>query len=134
MYVHGVRVRGERERGGGREREGGKEREREGEGRGVKYQSTSEVLATLNCKYTLGISSFDVSCFTTQTLPLMYPDYTGKAHPSMDFFYADTLASHTLLASYPGLGTRLTRFIFIFTVANIHKYLLDYREGIPPSG
>ena len=99
----------------------------------MKYQNTSEVLATLNCKYTLGISSFDVSCFTTQTLPLMYPDYTGKAHPSLDFFYADTLASHTLLASYPGLGTRLTRFI-LFTVANIHKYLLDYREGIPPSG
>ena len=57
----------------------------------------------------------------------MYPDYTGKAHPSLDFFYADTLASHTLLASYPGLGTRLTRFI-LFTVANIHKYLLDSTE------
>ena len=93
----------------------------------MKYQSTSEVLATFNCKYTLGISSFDVSCFTTQTLLLMYPDYTDKAHPSLDFFYADTLASHTLLASYPGLGTRLTRFI-LFTVANIHKYLLDSTE------
>ena len=128
MYVHGVRVRGERERERGRK----EKRKREGEGREVKYQSTSEVLATLNCKYMLGISSFDVSCFITQTLPLMYPEYTGKAHPSLDFVYADTLASHTLLASYPGLGTRPTRFIF--TVANIHKYLLgDYREGIPPS-
>ena len=130
---------GEREREGGREgereseREERKERERGGgERRGVKYQSTSEVLATFNC-YTLGISIFDVSCFTTQTVPLMYPDYTGKAHPSLDFFYADTLASHTLLASYRGLGRRLTRFILL-TVANIHKYLLDYREGIPPTG
>ena len=57
--------RGEREKE--REREERKERERGGGGgEGVKYQSTSEVLATYNCKYTLGISSFDVSCFTTQ--------------------------------------------------------------------
>ena len=65
---------GERERKRERGREGGREREREGErgrkgkrggGKGVKYQSTSEVLATYNRMYTLGISSFDVSCFTT---------------------------------------------------------------------
>ena len=92
------------------------ERERE-RGRGVKYQNTSEVLATLNCKYMLGIFSFDVSCFTIQTIPLMYPDYTGKAHPFLDFFYADTLASHTLLASYPGLGTRLTRSIWYISIS-----------------
>ena len=56
--------RGEREKERGRKgkREGGEG----GGGEGVKYQSTSEVLATYNCKYTLGISSFDVSCFTTQ--------------------------------------------------------------------
>ena len=78
----------EREREGGREGERVREREERkerGGGKGVKYQSTSEVLAIYNRMYTLGISSFDVSCFTTQTLPLMYLDYTGKAHPSLDF-------------------------------------------------
>ena len=77
----------------GREGEGGTERgkERKGGGGGVKYQSTSYVAP--NCKYMVGVFSFDVSCFTTQTLPLMYPHYAGKAHP---YIYADTLASHTL--------------------------------------
>ena len=77
---------GEREGDREGERVRGREERKEKE-RGGKYQSTSEVLATFNCKYTgtLGISSFDVSYFTKQTLPLMYPDYTGKAHSSLDF-------------------------------------------------
>ena len=89
-WGQGVRGR-EREREGERKREGEGEKEggRERGGR-VKYQSTSEVLATSigpiiasTGGYTL---SFDVSCFTTQTLLLTFPDYTGKAHPSLDFF------------------------------------------------
>ena len=73
VYVHGVRVR-ERERGRKRERE----RERGG---GVKYQDTSEVLATSQLQvyaqdFQLVLSpawharlvfSFDVSCFNTDS-------------------------------------------------------------------
>ena len=62
--------------------------------------------------YTLGIFSFDVSCFTTQTLSLMYPDYTGKAQPHPWTFFS-------MLIHLPH-----THFV-LFTVANIQKYLLN---------
>ena len=68
-------------------------------GQGERGRGGREVLAVYLQlhMYAWGFS-FDVSSFTTQTLPLMYPDCTGKAHPHpwTYFFYADIFTSHTL--------------------------------------
>ena len=50
--------------------------------------------------------------------------YTGKAHPH-PWTYADTLALHTLCQD---------NYYLLWALANIQICVLDYREGILPSG